>query len=186
MVSMLVVCWSLEAPRFTMACKGAGLPSRYHLEILSVTNGVWCQFEGSKLEGFLLFFSGKLSKLLTWLLGQGIHRRYYMSILVSSLPLRRRCFPVPRVVVGVVSRPLNCNIADGHHHQCPVPWFDTQIVRYLDCTMRLWFANRRFLFRVDNQLYKQKNSVQLVNIPSPLQAELKKSNFRQSFIQLDS
>lgn len=37
MVSVLVVWWSLEPPRFTMACRGAGLPSRYHLAKLNVT-----------------------------------------------------------------------------------------------------------------------------------------------------
>lgn len=32
MVNVLVVWWSFEPPRFTIACKGAGLPSRNHLE----------------------------------------------------------------------------------------------------------------------------------------------------------
>lgn len=37
MVNVLVVWWSFEPPRFTMDCKGVGLPSRYHLRKLNVT-----------------------------------------------------------------------------------------------------------------------------------------------------
>lgn len=36
-VNVLVVWWSFEPPRFTMACKGVAFPSRYHLQKLNVT-----------------------------------------------------------------------------------------------------------------------------------------------------
>lgn len=122
---------------------------------------VVCVYDNHKGINFILtycntfgmyFWVSKLKKLLTWLLGQAIHRCYYMSIPVFSPPLRQQCCQVQREVVVVVWERLNCNIADEHHRPFLVLSLYTQIVHYHDYTMHLLSSNHKFLFLADNRL----------------------------------
>lgn len=100
MVSVLVVWWSFEAPRFTIACKGVGLPSRYHLDKLNVTNFNSCvrvsheNWSVTRLIQFGFYSGVVIEKKVTYVIvGSGdpptllhVNSCFFSSVATTILP----------------------------------------------------------------------------------------------------